>query len=235
MQREPVWAQGRGQAGRGVGAAPALRRGAPVRTALALVACLAGLSAELAVAEEAKVDHPAQDWPCKQILVDRISLPAVWSGPAIDGLDWRDDATTADLVTQLAARKTPIETANQAIESFAAAAGADKTRKLTALFAGIFETLNNERSQIIEGLTRFGRKQKAVAAKIRAESAEIQKRPAAATPEGVPADDPLAQKLELDLRAFDEGRRSIGYACESPTLVEQHLFALARSIQGSLD
>jgi hypothetical protein len=200
--------------------------------ALALIASLPGGSA---FAQETKPEATGKDWPCKQILVDRISLAAVWSGPSIEGVDWRGDGTIADLVSKLAARKTPIETAEHAIQSLAASAGADKTKKLTALFAGLFETLNNERSQIIEGLTRFGRKQKAFAAKIRAENAEIQKSPAAATPEGPSSDNPLAQKLELDLRAFDEGRRSISYACEAPTLVEQRLFALARSIQNSLD
>jgi hypothetical protein len=202
----------------------------PVLSALVLTAALASASAQ-----EAKPADPGKDWPCKQILVDRISLPAVWSGPAIEGVEWRGDGRIEDLVAELAARKTPIDAADRAIESLAASAGPDKAKKLTALFTGLFETLNNERSQIIEGLTRFGRKQKALAARIRAENAEIQKTPAAATPEGPSPDNPQLQKLELDLRAFDEGRRSISYACEAPTLVEQRLFALARSIQGQLD
>jgi hypothetical protein len=196
---------------------------------------IASLPGAAAFADEAKPDNPSKDWPCKQILVERISLPTVWSGPSIEDVNWRSDAATADLVALLAERKTPIEAADNAIENFAAAAGADKTKKLTALFAGLFATLNTERGEIIDGLTRFGRKQKALAAKIRAENAELQKSPDAATPEGVAADNPQSQKLELDLRAFEEGQHSISFVCEAPTLVEQRLFSLGRSIQNSLD
>ncbi len=203
--------------------------------ALAIAALIAALPAARASADESKPNDDGKDWPCHQILVEKISLPAVWSGPAIDDIDWRGDAATADLVALLAARKTPMDAADKAIQSFAAAAGADKTKKLTALFAGLFDTLNTERTDIIDGLTRFGRKQKALAAKIRAENAELQKSPDATSPQGVAPDNPLSQKLELDLRAFDEGRKSISFVCEAPTAVEQRLFALARSIQGNMD
>ena len=184
---------------------------------------------------EAKPNDDSKDWPCRQILVDKISLPAVWSGPPIDDIDWRKDEATADLVALLAARKTSMDAADHAIQSFAAAAGPDKTKKLTTLFAGLFETLNNERSEIIDGLTQFGHKQKVLAAKIRTENAELQKSPDAAAPEGVAPDNPLSQKLELDLRAFDEGRKSVGFVCDAPTTIEQRLFALARTIQSNMD
>ena len=215
----------------GAGAGAASRKFATALAALAFVAWLPAA----AFADEATPDKQRKDWPCKQILVDRISLPAVWSGPSIEDVDWRADAATAELVALLAARKTPIETADHAIENFAAAAGADRTKKLTALFAGLFATLNSERSEIIDGLTRFGRKQKELAARIRTENAELQKSPDATAPEGVAADNPQSKKLELDLRAFEEGQHAISFVCEAPTLVEQRLFSLARSIQNSLD
>jgi hypothetical protein len=41
--------------------------------------------------------------------------------------------------------------------------------------------------------------------------------------------------LEWDLRVFDERHQSLAYVCETPTLIEQRLFALARVIQRSLD
>ena len=225
------------RARRGHAGAGAISRKFAVLAALALIVALplCGAHADDAKPGDAKPNNSAKDWPCHQILVDKISLPAVWSGPSIDDIDWRKDPATADLVALLAARKTPIDQADHAIESFAAAAGADKAQKLTALFAGLFETLNNERSEIIDGLIRFGRKQKALAAKIRAENAELQKSPDATAPEGVSPDNPLSKKLELDLRSYDEGRKAIGFVCETPTMVEQRLFALGRSIQNSLD
>ncbi|PNG24600.1 hypothetical protein [Methylocella silvestris] len=177
-----------------------------------------------------------KDWPCKQILVEQISLPAVWSGPPIDSAQWREDSAIAGLVAEIAARKTAIEAAEKTIEGFAAAAGPDKNARLTALFAGAFETLNRERSEVIEGLMRFSRKQKALASKIRAENATIQNAPGASRPEQPePADNPAVEKLQWDIRLFDEGRQSLTYACEAPTLIEQRLFALARSIQNAMD
>ncbi len=203
---------------------------------LAAGAALLLLLQARAGAEEAGSASSGKDWPCKQILVPQISLPAVWAGPPIEDMDWRHDGAVADLVAKIAARKTPMEAAEQDINSFAAAAGADKQAKLTALFAGVFESLNHERTEIIDGLFRFGRKQKALAAKIRAENAELQKSPDASSPGGPDtATTPLAQRLELDLRLYDEGRRSLSFACESPTLIDQRMFALARSIQNNLD
>jgi hypothetical protein len=207
--------------------------------ALAAALALAATTAQqcaLAVEANPPAAHAAnKDWPCNQILVDQISLPAVWSGPPIEGIDWRSDSATADLVAALAARKTPIEAGERAIEKFAASAGAEKQAKLVALFAGLFETLNNERSQIVNGLMRFGRKQKALAAKIRAENAEIQKSPDSSSPVGPATEGTPQTQLEWDLRVFDEGRLSLTYACEAPTSVEQRLFALARIIQNDLD
>lgn len=215
---------------------PAMIAGAALCVALAAAGAFAQEAGTGQIkSSEVKSNDPKKDWPCQQILVDSISLPAVWAGPAIDDVNWRNDAALAELVQILAARKTPIETADKSIASFAAAAGSDKPKRLTALFAGLFDTLNKERSEIIDGLIRFGRKQKALAAKIRAENADIQNSPDAASPQGAPADSPQSQKLELDLRAFDEGRRSLAFVCESPTLIEQRLFALARSIQNNLD
>jgi hypothetical protein len=176
------------------------------------------------------------DWPCRQILVGEVSLAAVWSGPAIEGIHWRDDRAAAALAAQLAARRTPIEDADRLVEDFAKAQGPDKAKRLIALFAGLFETLNDERRQVIAGLLRYGAKQRELAAKIRAESRspreEAAKEPPGQAKQGTDAG---ASELEWDLRVFDERRQSIAYVCEAPTLIEQRLFALAKIIQRNLE
>ncbi|WP_395664748.1 hypothetical protein [Methylocella sp.] len=199
----------------------------------------AALSPSWAGETPKEADRPAaSDWPCKQILVETVSPAAVWSGPPIDGVEWSKDETVAQLVARISARRTPVETAEKEIDAFAAAAGAQKTEKLVAVFAGAFETLNAERAQIIDGLKRFDRKQKALAKTIRAENAAIQKK-ASAEPgmrtDVEPANDPETQKLQLDLRLFEEGRKSLTFACEAPTLVEQRIFAVARAVQAAMD
>lgn len=167
-------------------------------------------------------------------------MAAVWSGPPIEGIAWATDPAVAALVAQTAARRNTLEESENAIKAFAHSLSADKTKKLTALFAGLFETLDNERSQIIDGLLRFGVKQRELASKIRAESAATHQKPGnpprdAEGQSANPAARDLARDLAWDLRVFDERHRSIMYVCETPALIEQRLFALARVIQSLMD
>lgn len=204
--------------------------------ALGLIALTVTLEATSVAAAEPRADSPERNWPCHQILVGRLSLAAVWSGPSIEGLAWRDDQTVADIVARLAARRTPLDDAERAIEDFAQSQGAGKTKKLVAVFAGLFEMLNDERTQVIEGLLRFGAKQKELAEKIRAENALPREMPGKEPPHANrQGGETVAGDLEWDLRVFDERRQSLTYVCETPALIEQRLFALARVIQRSLE
>jgi hypothetical protein len=163
-------------------------------------------------------------------------LAAVWPGPSIEGLEWRNDQAVADIVARLAARRVPLDDAERTIEDFARSQGAGKTKKLVSVFAGLFETLNDERSQVIEGLLRFGAKQKELAEKIRAENALPRETRGKPPPDAGKQDaETVEGDLEWDLRVFDERHQSLAYVCETPTLIEQRLFALARVIQRSLD
>jgi hypothetical protein len=199
---------------------------------LRLIALAVTLEAASAVAAQSESDAPERNWPCQQILVGRLSLAAVWSGPSIEGLAWRNDQAVVDIVARLSARRTPLEDAERALEDFAKSQGASKTKKLLAVFAGLFETLNDERTQVIDGLLRFGAKQKELAGKIRALPREGagKESPHAKTRDAETA----ARDLEWDLRVFDERHQALAYVCETPALIEQRLFALARVIQRSL-
>ncbi|HMF07208.1 MAG TPA: hypothetical protein VKE72_09390 [Methylocella sp.] len=203
----------------------------PARLAFALMATL-GMAAALA---QQSARQQNQDWPCQQILVERISVAAVWPGPPVEGVTWKSDPAVATLVGELAARRTELKDAERMIDEFAKTQGASKAKKLLAVFAGLFETLNDERTQVIDGLLRFGAKQRELAARIRAESAQTQQTgtaPAQNSGEQVP--DANARQLQWDMRLFDERRQSVAFACESPIVIEQRLFALARVIQRNL-
>jgi hypothetical protein len=218
------------------GSRPAIWRRRWREAALRLIALTVTLEAASLVAAEPKADSPERNWPCHQILVGQVSLAAVWSGPSIEGLAWRNDQAVADIVARLAARRTPLEDAERAIVDFAQSQGASKTKKLVSVFAGLFETLNDERTQVIEGLLRFGAKQKELAGRIRAENALPREGPGKDSPHASRQDgETVAGDLEWDLRVFDERRQSLTYVCETPTLIEQRLFALARVIQRSLE
>ena len=90
---------------------------------------------------------------------------------AVKSAAWRDDPALSNLIGKLALRRVPIKEAETAIRAFAAQAGAEKSAKLLALFAGLFEAMANERGQVVAGLDRFGRRQKELADAIRAETA----------------------------------------------------------------
>ena len=143
-----------------------------------------------------------------------------------------------------ARRATPAaEQAQQQITDFAKTLGPDKSSKLTALFAGLYHKLNNERSQIIDGLDRFGQKQKELGDRLREETAalhEAQDKAGGAplpdlkdksSPTTAPGPEAtLLEKLQWDLRIFQDRHKAVTFACESPVLIEQRLFALARTI-----
>jgi hypothetical protein len=217
------------------GSRPANWRRRRCEAALRLIVLTVTLEAASLVAAEQKSDLTERNWPCHQILVGQLSLAAVWSGPSIEGLAWRNDQAVADIVATLAARRTPLEAAERAIEDFAQSQGASKTKKLVAVFAGLFETLNDERTQVIAGLLRFGAKQKELAGKIRAENALSREAPGKEPRASGQGEETVARDLEWDLRVFDERHQSLTYVCETPALIEQRLFALAKVIQRRLE
>ena len=174
----------------------------------------------------------ATDWPCVQPRVAELTPAQMWAGPPLETAgDWRDDAAVAALVPKLVARRTSLEDAAAAIERFAESAGPDKDRRLTRLFAGIFERLNAERSRVVAGIERYARKQKALADRIRDGEAALRARPAAADR----AVQDLETQLRWDTRIYDERRQALEYVCESPVILEQRAFALAREIQNHLE
>ena len=176
------------------------------------------------------------DWPCAQIKVPEISVAAVWSGPSIDdvGTAWETDPTITNLVAQVAARRTPLDEAEAAISDFIAGDAGDRRQKAKLLFAGLLATLNQERSQVMNGLERFSRQQAAFADRIRLEIAELRELQDAPGQDQSKRDE-LANRIDWDTRIFEERRKTISYACEVPVLIEQRLFALARAIQHSME
>ena len=127
-----------------------------------------------------------------------------------------------------------LDDAQQAISDFITGNAAERTQKAKLLFAGLFETLNQERSQVMNGIERFYRQLKAFADRIRAEIAELRALQDAPDRDQGRLDE-LANRIDWDTRIFEERRKTISYACEVPVLIEQRLFALARAIQQSIE
>jgi hypothetical protein len=176
------------------------------------------------------------DWPCNQMKVPDISIAAVWSGPPIDdvGAAWEADPAISDLVTRLAARRTPLTDAEKAVADVITGNAAERQQKAKLVFAGLFTTLNRERGEVMNGIERFTRKQKQFADQIRSTVLQLRELQDAPGQDEAKRNE-LVSRVEWETRIFEERQKTIGYVCEVPVLIEQRLFALARAIQQSLE
>src|SRR5438128_8698695 len=195
------------------------------------VLLVGGGSAKLCFAADPR--YP--DWPCAQAKVPEISLAAVWAGPPLDDVSgkWKEDAKVSALVAKLAARRTPLEEAQKAITEYLNGA-ADKTGSGKLLFSGLFDSLNAQRSQVLNGLERVTRKQREAADKIRADTLALQALQGE-TPRDQAKIDDLGNQLVWQTRIFEDRRKVIKFVCEVPTAIDQRLFALARTIQQEIE
>jgi hypothetical protein len=176
------------------------------------------------------------DWPCMQAKVPEMSVASMWDGPSIAdvGNSWEDDPKINDLVVRIAARRTALDAAEKAIADVITGSAAEKQDKAKKIFAGVFQTLSQQRSEVMSGIDRVARKEKALANKIRSDVTalrELQDKPE----QDQSKIDALAAQVEWSTRIFDDRRKSIRYVCEVPTIIEQRVFALGRAIRQALD
>jgi hypothetical protein len=203
-----------------------------MRQRIAIVALLLlAASSEFSLAADPR--YP--DWPCTQAKVPEISLAAVWAGPPLDDVKgkWKDDAKVSALVPKLAARRTSIEDGQKAIAEFLGNS-ADKATAGKLLFAGLFDTLNAQRSSVLNGLERITRKQRTAAEKIQTDAAAMHALQGAASPDQTKIEE-LGNQLVWQTRIFEDRQRVVKFVCEVPTAIDQRLFALGRVIQQEME
>lgn len=179
------------------------------------------------------------DWPCVQRKVSTLSPGTVWTGPDLEAAGpWGDDYEAASLAQKIASRRTDLSEVDPLLDEFVAKAGDEKAKRLTRVFAGVFEVVNNERSRVIGGIARYAQGQRRMAERIRQEADQI-----SAVKDGPSANDArempkeaseLEAKFAWDRRIFQERSQSLNYVCEVPTLLEQRLGEVARKIQARL-
>lgn len=217
---------------------------------LAVALCTAALFAVTAMAQSseapgsgqsepaANTTNPGSDWPCEQPLRAEMSVGAMWAGPDPNAGEktWKDIPEVAALVGQIAPRRMPQEEAVASIGRFAAGyQGAEREHALTKLFAGLFDTLNAERDDIIRGIKRFYRRQDALARRIEEGWKKLgELDPNATDPKEIEQRVALQQQVDWDSRIFDDRQRLLPVVCEQPRVLEQRVFALSRAIQEQL-
>ena len=172
------------------------------------------------------------DWPCIQRKVPELSFGQIWTGTELpaSAKDWSQDRRISELVEELAARRLPIADAQQQIKEFAADLPADQMDdRLAKLVQGLFEHMDHERSEVMSGIGRYARNQLELAARLRKEASEVDAmrgKPDANVNEIAARTD----RLTWETRIFEERVQSLTYVCEVPTLIEQRLYALAKTV-----
>jgi hypothetical protein len=182
------------------------------------------------------LDPRYPDWPCQQLKVPGIAIASVWTGPSIEISDAakQTDAKLAERVSRLAARRTPIEDARKLIADYVVGTSAEKQEKAKTLFAALYSTLNAQRDEVMNGIERFSRKQKAAADDIREEAQKL--REMQDKPNTDPAqNEELASRLAWATRIFEDRRKSTSYVCDVPVLIEKRLFDLGGAIQNAVN
>lgn len=198
----------------------------------------AALALLLLGAGPAMAAYPGQDpdWPCQQIRVADLSVGALWNGPDLSAAMriWSQDHDVATLARRVAERRMTLQDAEAAIKDFAKSAGAQRRQRLLALAAGVFQIMDSERAQVVSGLDRFGRRQKQLAADIRADMDKLRAQQSTADPNKVTDAGPLSGELGWKTRLFEQRRQEIASACDVPNRIEQRLYALEQAIHGLL-
>lgn len=199
---------------------------------------IAGLGAILLLAGIASPVSAASgkdpDWPCIQRKVPQLSLGQVWTGPELPEFakDWAKDADIAVLVKEVAARRMPLAEAQQEIKDFAAALPPEKASpRLAMLVQGLFDHMDAERSHVMSGIARYAHKQIQFAAELRKEASAVDALRAKADAD----QNALAQRadrLTFSTRLFEERAQSLTFVCEVPTLIEQRLYQLTKTVAG---
>jgi hypothetical protein len=177
------------------------------------------------------------DWPCVQVRVPELSVAAFWSGPPLDEATatWRGRPEIAGIVAQVVSRRVAVEDAEKRIADFAASHKGDKAG-LAQVFAGAFSELNTLRSRIVRGIERFTRSQRQLSESINKDRAELSTLGAA--PEKTEQQRARIQELQTKIqwatRLHHERESTLRYVCETPVILEQRVFSIARAVQNEM-
>jgi hypothetical protein len=182
------------------------------------------------------LDPRYPDWPCQQLKVPEISIASVWNGPEIDSIDAikPTDPKEIELVARLAARRTPMDDAKKLIADFIVGSKDERLQKAKTLFAGLYATLNAQRDEVMNGIERFSRKQKEMAANVRDEAQKLR----AMQDKGggdQAQNEELANRLAWQTRIFEDRQKATSYVCDVPVQLEKRLFDLSSVIQNAMN
>ncbi|MGC3873647.1 hypothetical protein ACPF7Z_10295 [Halomonas sp. GXIMD04776] len=196
----------------------------------------------LAMAPDANAQYPGaepEDWPCEQRLIPELAWGTLWAGPSPEALDqaWWDDEKVGTLVRFATARETPRDAALERVSEFVERVASEQPtiaeQRLTLLFAGLFERINSERSQIITLIRNVARAQVARLDELSVMVDRLEQLRASET-----ASDEAIQRLQKELywqrQTFQMRQQALPALCEKPYLLEELLSRMVRTISAEM-
>lgn len=173
------------------------------------------------------------DWPCIQRKVPELSVGQMWAA-ALPEAGVTPDPAAVDLAARIAPRRVSDADVEAAAATYAASLPADaRPERLAEVFAAVLDRINRERTQVIGGIARYSHRQIEMADRIAAREAALAE--LAQVPEADRDMDRFEEAedaLKWDTRIYRDRQQSLSYVCETPVLLEQRAFAIARILQG---
>ena len=205
-----------GQWGPSVGGASAC-----VRLPLMLAVLVAG-TALPSLSGWAADSEDSADWPCPQPRAPNLTAGLFWEDPPIPAdAHWQDDAALVALIDAVTAHGVSVDEGSARLAAFAEQLPqAARARVLPVLFAGLVARIDEQHRSAIASIERLGRRQAAIAAKLR-------------TLDTATDEDSLEQR-DLALRAYRGQAQMMGALCHVPTELGARLGAYARVLHAAL-
>ncbi|WP_104205196.1 hypothetical protein [Billgrantia saliphila] len=198
--------------------------------ALGLVIGLALVSVERGEAQRAAAGPP--DWPCVQRLIPELAWGTLWTGPPLDELEqaWWEDEEVGRVARFATARSTSEEQALERVRDFVDSVDEEEAeRRLTLLFAGLFELTDRERRRTIEGIRQASRAQMTRLDTISTMVDELEARRAEEGADEAEIER-LSEALFWEQRTFQHRQQALPAMCDQPYLLEERLARMVRVI-----
>ena len=175
-------------------------------------------------------DFADPTWPCVQRKVERLSIGLMWPAeiPQMK-LSPETGRAVDDLAELLVLRRVDPEDARAEVATFASDQGAGLPL-MGVVFRKVFDKVSQRRTRIIDGIGTFSLNQISLSGRIDSARSEMETVMAAAEPDYDRAD-ALEEQIDWDQRIYSDRQKTITYLCETPTLLEKRLYAIAQILQ----
>lgn len=194
-----------------------------------LTACAISAAAPLTAAE---FDDPT--WPCVQRKVANLSAGLMWPQPIPEGgLRATIKPQVQELAELLVQRRVPIEDVATAVAAFVDANKDVTDDDLGLIFQAAFVRINQSRTQLMDGISRYSLTQIDLAARIEQARVEMDQIMAQDDPD-FDRVDALEEQLDWDQRIYRDRAQSLIYVCETPVLLEKRAYAVAQVLSQHL-